>query len=505
LSLNSDCSSSVASQKESEKEDMNRFLGFTLLSVIGLIAGLPASSRSPTSQSGEPDECTKECINGVIQYGSDLSILKHSDLSNYFNKIDEICEVISTARKCLESCSTTTSNPFALESLNIVCQKETQEKIDSIKQCLHYIDSNVNEICTKECGNDKIIDETDVTPSKVEEENPMIKKANGDCATFKCMARCNIEVVSNQCGKDLGKEFQGLLQQVLNAQRRDLEGLKLVDTMAKTSPPECNYLYDPNVLFGSSNVEESSSPAPHDPKEDVKTLYAQAQLQLLLKQLELAEKQDQLIDRENAKLDMEMSYMAHKAELREHRFHAAAAHSIPTFVPIEKVPEPYMPTEPHPPMEEGSHHQEQQQQPQVAHPEMESHPPMEEAHPHEPEHPEQSQMESHPPMEEFQPQQQPEESHPPMPMEESHAHSSMEPHPSAMPMEAHPPMDFPHPESMHQMPPMEMNPDMPKQKSSRHSMPPIILEGVPMEFVPMDGIPIELPMHLPMEAMPRFL
>jgi hypothetical protein len=36
-------------------------------------------------------------------------------------------------------------------------------------------------------------------------------------------------------------------------------------------------------------------------------------------------------------------------------------------------------------------------------------------------------------------------------------------------------------------------------------MPPMILEGVPMEFVPMNGIPIELPMHLPMEAMPRFL
>ena len=476
---------------------MKVFLG--LLSIVGLIVALPTAPR--TSPSGEPDECSKECINGVIQYGHDLSILKHSDLSNYFNKIDEICEVISTARKCLESCgSTTTSgNPFALESLNIVCQPETQEKIDSIKQCLHYIDSNVNEICTKECGSDRIIDETDVTPSKAA-ENSMMKKANGDCATFKCMSRCNIEVVSNQCGKDLGKEFQGLLQQVLDAQRRDLEGLKLVDTMAKESPPECDYLYDPTVLFGSSKTEESSSPAtpPHDPKEDAKTLYAQAQLQLLLKQLELAEKQDQLIDRENAKLDMEMSYMAHKAEQREHRFHAAQ-HSIPTFVPMEKMPKEHMPMEPV----------------EASHPESmptESHPPMEEGPSQQPEeqHSEQAPMESHPPMEEGHPEEshhEPMEAHPPMPMEEDHSHHEqmpMESHRSSM--ESHPPMDFPHPEAAIHGMPMEMNPEMPKQyKSSRHSMPPMILEGVPMEFVPMNGIPIELPMHMPMEAMPRFI
>uniref|UniRef100_A0A914YK26 Uncharacterized protein n=1 Tax=Panagrolaimus superbus TaxID=310955 RepID=A0A914YK26_9BILA len=131
--------------------------------------------------------------------------------------------VISTARKCLDSCGTTNNNPFALESLNIVCQPEIQEKIDSIKQCLQYIDTNVNEICEKECGNDRIIDETDVTPKM----DPIIQKDNGNCATFKCMARCNVEVVSNQCGKNLGKEFQGLLQQILDAQRRDLENLKL--------------------------------------------------------------------------------------------------------------------------------------------------------------------------------------------------------------------------------------------------------------------------------------
>jgi hypothetical protein len=478
---------------------MKVFLG--LLSVVGLIAGLPTA---PRTSPGEPDECSKECINGVIQYGHDLSILKHSDLSNYFNKIDEICEVISTARKCLESCGSTTKsgNPFALESLNIVCQPETQEKIDSIKQCLHYIDSNVNEICTKECGSDRIIDETDVTPAKP--ENPMIQKANSDCATFKCMARCNVEAVSNQCGKDHGKEFQGLLQQVLDAQRRDLEGLKLVDAMAKESPAECNYLYDPSVLFGSSKTEESSSPAPsetHDPKEDAKTLYAQAQLQLLLKQLELTEKQDQLIDRENAKLDMEMSYMAHKAEQRENRFHAAQ-HSIPTFVPMEKMPKEHMPMEPL----------------EASHPEpmpTESHPPMEEAHSQQqPEEPQPEQMEAHPPMEESpSPPEEPhheqmpmEAAHPPMPMEEGRAPQmpSMESHQPQMPMESQPPMNFPHPEAIHGMP-MEMNPEMPRHKSSRHSMPPMILEGVPMEFVPMDGIPIELPMHMPMEAMPRFI
>jgi hypothetical protein len=433
-----------------------KVLGFVFLCTAVLISGLPATTRSPA----EPDDCSKECINGVIHYGQELSILKHSDLSNYFNKIDEVCEVITTARKCLEKCGAT-SNPFALESLNIVCQPETQEKIASIKQCLHYIDNNVNEICSKECSNDHIIDETDVTPKM----NPMLKKANGDCANFKCMARCNIEVVSQQCGRKKRKEFQSLLQQVVDTQKKDLENLKIMDAMTNEAPPECSYLYDPSVLFGakpSTAAEESTTPAAvRDPKEDAKALYAQAQLQLLLKQLELTEKQDQLIDRENAKLDMEMSYMAHKAEQRERRFHASA-HALPTFVPMEKMPKEPMSIEfIHPPMPmEGSHSDKM--------PPPESHPLMEEpSHPEqmpseEPNHPEQPPMESS-----HHEQSSPIESHPPM--EENHPPPPMESHQPSMPM------NFPHPM------PMESIPEEPRRL--------VIIDGMPMEFIPMEAMP----------------
>jgi hypothetical protein len=441
-----------------------KVIGFVFLCIVATISGLPATTRSPA----EPDDCSKECINGVIHYGHELSILKNPNLSNYFNKIDEICEVITTAQKCLEKCGAT-SNPFALESLNIVCQPDTQERIASIKQCLHYVDTNLNEICSKECSSDHIIDETDVTTPKM---NPMLQKANGDCANFKCMARCNIEVVSNQCGKELAKEFHSLLQQVVDTQRKDLEKLKLVDAMAKEAPEECNYLYDPSVLFGGKPTEEqSSTPSPAtDPKEDAKALYAQAQLQLLLKQLELAEKQDQLIDRENAKLDMEMSYMAHKAEQREHRFHAA--HALPTYVPMEKMPKEPMSMEPlHPSMPMEASHSEQM---------PESQPPMEEpSHPEqmpseEPNHPEHPPMEPHPPME---------AAHPPMPMEhpQEHEHSSM------------PPMDFPHPIPMESIPEEPRNHKMPKNL--------VMIDGIPMEFIPMEAAPFQMPM----EAMPRFL
>jgi len=442
-----------------------KVFGFVFLCIVASISGLPATTRSPA----EPDDCSKECLNGVIHYGQELSILKHPDLSNYFNKIDEVCEVINTAQKCIQKCGAT-SNPFAMESLNIVCQPEVQEKISSIQQCLHYIDTNVNEICSKECTTDHIIDETDVTPKM----NPMIKKANGDCANFKCMARCNVEVVSNQCGKELGKELQSLLQHVVDTQRNDLESLKLVDAMAKESPPECTYLYDPSVLFGAKTAEQSSTPASTDPKEDAKALYAQAQLQLLLKQLELTEKQDQLVDRENAKLDMEMAYMAHKAEQREHRFHVA--HALPTFIPMEKMPKEPMTMEsihnnPQMPMEDS--HSEQM-------PPTESHPPM---IMEEPSHPEQTPSE-----EPNHPEQQSMEAHPHMPMEESHPHS-MESHQPSMPME------FPHPMPMEHIPEEPRHPKMPKNL--------VFIDGMPMEFIPMEELPRQ--MQIPMEAMPRFL
>jgi hypothetical protein len=458
-----------------------KVLGLVLLA-LATASAAPATTRSP----GEPDDCSKECLNGVIQYGQELSILKHPDLSNYFNKLDEVCEVISTARKCLERCGAS-SNPFALESLNLVCQPKTQEKIDSIKQCLHYVDSNINEVCSKECSKEHIIDETDVKMS-----NPMIQKANGDCANFKCMARCNVEVVASQCGKGLGKEFQGLLQEVVDAQRKDLENLKLVEAMAKSSPPECNYLYDSTVLFGGKQQQQSSEEilTSADPKEDAKALLAQAQLQLLVKQIELADKQDHLIDRENAKIDMEMAYMAHKAEMKEMKFHAQ--HSLPTFVPMEKEPKMPISMEPisHPEQQEMPSHSEQQPLPEEEH-----------AQPEEPQHPEQMQSEPHPEEAHSQPEEPAHPEHPPM-----------EAHPEMPPMEAHPPMpmeqqqpmppmDFPHPEAM----PMEM--------PRKHKMPkfgPIMINGVPMEFIPLGEIPppqMEMPMQFPMEAaaMPRFL
>lgn len=446
-----------------------------LFIVIGSTLALPTPSRSNDAggNGGEPSDCLKECINGVLQYGSEISILKNSDFTTYFNKLDEICEVISTAKQCVKNCGGAVSNPFALDSLNVVCQGDSMEKIAVLRQCLQYIDHSIDETCSKECHN-TVIDETDVTPKT---RNPLVEKANADCSTFKCMARCNVEVVAKECGKNLGSEFQALLQQVLDTQRKDLEKLNLVETMAKTTPPQCNYLYDPSVLFGSKPSEAAvSTPASHsNPEDDAKTLYAQAQLQLLLKQIELAEKQDHLIDRENAKLDMEMSYMAHKAQQRDARFFQnAQAAGIPIFMPMEKMPskESMMPSG------------------EPFHMNMES-------IPEEPAHPEHPMEHGH---------QMPDQHEHAMPEEPSH-HGQSEHGPSDEPQQH----DQPIPEdAMSQQEHPQEQPEVmsPRDEQPKDSMtisvePMPMMQGVQMEAFPMGGIPLGLPMA-PMDAMPRF-
>lgn len=426
-----------------------KVLGLVLFAISTIVA-LPSHPRL-SALPGEPSECIKECINGVAQYGHELSILKNPDLTNYFNKLDEVCEVISTAKQCVQNCGSV-SNPFALESLNIVCQPESIERIAVLKQCMQYIDHSIDEVCAKECTNGPM-DETDVTPKM----NPIIEKANSECSTFKCMARCNVEVVAKECGKHLGVELQGLLQYVMDTQKKDLEKLNLIEAMSKTTPPSCSYLYDPSVLFGESKHEEQASAT--TPEDDTKTLYAQAQLQLILKQIELAEKQDHLIDRENAKLDMEMSYINHKAHQREQRIHAQG---IPLFMPMEKMPKESMPSE------------------------VEAMPIQDEQHPHS--EPSSSMEQSHPPMPII-----PEEPAHSMPEEPSH------PEPEASSMEgSHPSMPEEHSQQQHQPESMPKEQHMPRL--SRGALPyPVEIDGIPMEFIPFGG------QMNPMEAaMPRF-
>jgi hypothetical protein len=359
-------------------------LDFSLLLIVAAVSAAP-------TRPGEPDDCIKGCIGEVIQYGEELNILKNPNLSKYFSKLDEVCGVISTARTCVDKCGAK-SNPFALESLNIVCQPESADRLAAIKQCLHYIDHNIDETCTKECAETKVVDETDVTPKPV---NPFMEQASANCVVFKCMSRCSIQVVDKECGKEMGQELQGLLQYVLDTQHEDLTKLNLIEPMTKSTPPECSYLYDPSILFGDEEKKEDSEHAAHDPAEDAKTLYTQAQLQLLLKQIELTEKQEHLLERENAKLDMEMSFMAQKVHQREERIRAQQ-HAVPMFVPpkdamvppmpMESMPHPSEPMHPQPseashPMEEGSQGPMESDQ---SHPEEPQHPPMpmEESKPH---------------------------------------------------------------------------------------------------------------------------
>jgi hypothetical protein len=264
------------------------------------------------------NDCLKSCMSNLTNFDEEISLLKNPNFQRYFGKLDQICELISSIRVCIDGCGIE-SNPFALESMNVICFPETREKVNEITDCLNTKSTDIYQTCATACGDYNAVSEEthqltqNISESELkdnEKVNSIMDKSNQACGMYKCLTRCSVDMVKSECDKNIASEFQTILQQIFDAQYSDLQKLNLINILPKTVAPECNYMYDPSVIFGPlSNNHESG------PQDAISKL----QIELLLQQLKLADRQDELINRENQKLNMEMELLSQKAMGKKQR------------------------------------------------------------------------------------------------------------------------------------------------------------------------------------------
>jgi len=268
-------------------------------------------------------------MDAVAAHEEELSLLKNTDLGSYFAGHDDTCEVITTARKCINDCNVQ-SNPFELQVMVAHCNNETKEKIQEIEPCFTENGSKIYDTCVSKCGdyrkkNDFVHELTkstgpNITPEVAQE---IFQKSNEACGIFKCMTRCSVEETKNVCGEEKSNILQNLIQDIINAQRADIERLNIVETMAKSNPPQCNYMYSPEAMFKKDNAgiefvgdlpetlfkKDPSAPVQN---EDKQVFILNTQMKVLAKQLQVLEKQEQILDKENHKLNLELVLLQQK-------------------------------------------------------------------------------------------------------------------------------------------------------------------------------------------------
>lgn len=190
---------------------------------------------------------------------TELSILKTANISGFLLNLNNICNVISTARECIAGCNVD-SNPFGLESMTTICSRESLEQAQSVKECLAAEGDSILNKCSEECGDyEKINDDVHRLTqafkpelNRREDVSAVMAKIGNACQSLKCSDRCTVKEMSERCAGEVASVVQSLIQRVLAAQRRDLERMRLVDTMAQSTPVQCSYMYIPEVMFDAS-------------------------------------------------------------------------------------------------------------------------------------------------------------------------------------------------------------------------------------------------------------
>lgn len=192
----------------------------------------------------------------------ELSFIKRSNVSDYLLNQQLICDTMRGSRACFQGCGVE-SNPFALKSTTALCGEEATQIIGNLRQCMVDHGKEINNECVAECGDYEALHDqiNTLTAELSEQKQPDLrahealnKLSNNNCHMFKCSERCTVMKTSAKCqklidGNDAGGAVRYLIEMVLNAQRKDLEDLNIVDVMVSQSQPECNYLFAPNVMF----------------------------------------------------------------------------------------------------------------------------------------------------------------------------------------------------------------------------------------------------------------
>ncbi|KAI6213222.1 hypothetical protein M3Y94_00125000 [Aphelenchoides besseyi] len=303
-----------------------------LIALVGVVGGSPAIEKE-FHRIVNSNDCLRSCMTPVRESNLELAIFKRANYSDYLMNVDRICEIISTARSCIDACGVQ-SNPFALESMKQICAPNTRQAVKLLEQCMIEEGANVHNECRQQCGDFELMNEeirvrsTAMKPEEHSKSTELMKAANDACSVLKCHARCSASQFNERCGRVANGQLAGdmvqkLIEDVLTAQRVDLESHGLVEAMAQNTQPACNYLYNPRALFEQtaqpkmmSPIEQRSEPHAESNLLEVLKRNAQKQLtytlgqlnaQVFEKQLEVLDKQERNLDREYDKINMDIA------------------------------------------------------------------------------------------------------------------------------------------------------------------------------------------------------
>jgi len=303
----------------------------TIVVILSVFAGINANPAVQVhfNRVIDSNECLKTCMTPVRESNIELSIFKRANYSDYLLNLDQICSIITDARRCIDGCGVS-SNPFALISMNSVCSKKTRADAKLLTPCLQSAGAQVHEQCVQTCSdyeslNDQIhMDTSTLKPEDQSAIDSLNSKTNMACSVLKCSARCSIDNFNKQCGQlengvMAGELIREIVERILATHRMDLQVFGLLETVKKTTQPECSYLHTAGVLFNpikdmiaqrSFQQEEKrtdSAVAPNvDPEQQIKLTANRLYVKIMKKQLQVLDKQLELLNRQEQKLDNEL-------------------------------------------------------------------------------------------------------------------------------------------------------------------------------------------------------
>jgi len=289
------------------------------------------------------DPCLKKCMDNATDDDRELNLLKTANVTGFLLNLNEHCGVISSARECIAACKIESAhNPFTLESMTSVCSEETLTDVRKLEPCLRKVDpseeNGVADTCRDKCGDYDAVNDHVHALSKAytpethdhHKEKEVMGRLNEACRILKCSDRCTLDVVSDRCpnladGRDAGDALATIIERVLTAQRKDLERLRLVDTMAHSLPTECSFMYVPELMLNETMDKE----AMHEINETLLVTHAdhalhrhhrmkhehlnlalsQLHTRQLQKQIEVLDLQATNLKKESEKLDMEIELL----------------------------------------------------------------------------------------------------------------------------------------------------------------------------------------------------
>uniref|UniRef100_A0A915B483 Chondroitin proteoglycan 4 domain-containing protein n=1 Tax=Parascaris univalens TaxID=6257 RepID=A0A915B483_PARUN len=270
-----------------------------------------------------------------------LNIMKTIDFASYFLNLDVICKYIQShlmfyasdiqpftaiadARECVANCGID-SNPFNLRSMTIICLPEVLKETKKFSQCMEEEGSTVKSICQRQCGdinrlNDEIETKTiEMNSEKTADEMKLatiLRKTNEACGRNNYASACH-----HLAREEAGEFLYSFVSAVNNAVVEDAEERRLLQAIARSSPPQCNFMYTRGVLFNKTADEimlrQMFAPSENNldkyKSQTTTTLnneFEQLQRRILLKELELLDKRTKLLAKESLKLDLEIALIA---------------------------------------------------------------------------------------------------------------------------------------------------------------------------------------------------